>query len=550
MSRLSRADGLGRASIPPIEIGSFTAPQPDKSEFIGSASGVFFVNTVFRAFAAASAGSETEQPGERSGPDPGSAHSYVTTTDNAQTQGIGSNTAQNATNIDIDIDTGDGNSQARSYGVAVAGLGCPPSATAVQKLLMRYFRDWHPFFPFLHGPKFFSEVNAFYGTEINEDGPAPLPSYNKLVRAVTFQCIFNIAASSRSSDELEPSSRIQSTAALMELLGHLSTTHDIHSLQALLAVELYLITAMSLRAASTVHGTLVRMLYHTGFHRCPFRFVQLPRPMCDLRKRVFWSAYVLDRFLSQALGHPTAIRDDEIDVCTPSMPELHKPVKPREQSALFEASLGDEVQEHMPTEQSSRRQTGTLQAAESSDQAVGLELSKPDIQSPAHHHRIAPEAAGEYVQGYLVTYSRLLGTGLDLLHKSIHARSITWNKVLEITYQVHAWWNSLPSALQDQSTEGGNNMKAHFGAFFAMLYHYLILLINRPFLSLPTHMVEFQSSLQAALGASRSILALNLHRGGSSPLAWPGTLSASWMSGLVIAFASLLELYPLEKARV
>ena len=333
----------------------------------------------------------------------------------------------------------------------------------------------------------------------------------------------------------------------MSLLGTLSSTHDVHSLQAMLAVELYLITTMSLRAASTVHGTLVRMLYHTGYHRCPFRFVQLPRPMCDLRKRVFWSAYVLDRYLSQALGHPTAIRDDEVDVCTPSMAELHKPVKPRDQNSNFGASPVDEVREHLPTDQARRRHAADNEAAESNEPDATLEVPAPDLQSPAHHHR-TPEAAGEYVQGYLVTYSRLLGSSLDLLHRSIHKRSISWDKVLEITYQTHAWWNSLPSALQDDSIEDLHNPKPNFSTFFAIIYHYLILFINRPFLSLPTYTVEFQSSLQSALSASRAILALKLHRGFSSPSAWPGTLSATWMSGLVVAYASLLELYPREKA--
>lgn len=38
---------------PPMEIGSFVSLPPDDSEFIGSASGVFFADTVFRAFARA-----------------------------------------------------------------------------------------------------------------------------------------------------------------------------------------------------------------------------------------------------------------------------------------------------------------------------------------------------------------------------------------------------------------------------------------------------------------------------------------------------------------
>ena len=38
-------------SIPTIVIGSLSATAPDEIQFIGSASGIFFVNTVQRAFA-------------------------------------------------------------------------------------------------------------------------------------------------------------------------------------------------------------------------------------------------------------------------------------------------------------------------------------------------------------------------------------------------------------------------------------------------------------------------------------------------------------------
>ena len=197
MSGASRGQALGQATIPPIEIGSFAALQPDKSEFIGSASGVFFVNTVFRAFAAASAGSDTAaQAGDgTAAPDPGSAHSYVAETDNtqSQSQALDSNAASNATTARYAA----GNAQARSYGVAVPGIGMPPSAATAQQLLMQYFRDWHPFFPFLHGPTFITELNQFYEKE--DDGSAAsstsLDPGRRLGRAVTFQCIFNIAAS-------------------------------------------------------------------------------------------------------------------------------------------------------------------------------------------------------------------------------------------------------------------------------------------------------------------------------------------------------------------
>jgi hypothetical protein len=76
----------------------------------------------------------------------------------------------------------------------------------------------------------------------------------------------------------------------MHGFGSLYGSHDISTLQALLAAELYLTSTMSLRAASTVHGALTRILYHSGYHRCPFRFVQLCSTMYDMRRRRFWCA--------------------------------------------------------------------------------------------------------------------------------------------------------------------------------------------------------------------------------------------------------------------
>lgn len=38
------------------------------------------------------------------------------------------------------------------------------------------------------------------------------------------------------------------------------------------------------------------------------------------RNRIWWTAYTLDRMWAAKLGHPSAIRDDEIDVNLPSNP--------------------------------------------------------------------------------------------------------------------------------------------------------------------------------------------------------------------------------------
>ncbi|EHK22711.1 uncharacterized protein TRIVIDRAFT_126176, partial [Trichoderma virens Gv29-8] len=498
------------------EIGSFIALRPDKSEFIGSASGVFFANTVFRAFATAtttSGGSGSKRPqgdleglGASATPDPGSAHEYVMAEEKAQEEAVGDDALGVGAVGAEDASKSPG---LRSYGIGAPGLGIPPPPAVAKRLLVEYFRRWHPFLPFLHGPTFFDKVNRFYDLE-GGSLAEPMSQRNKVYQAIIFQCVFNIADSNHNQKqerELPEESRIKSAVALTSLLGILSSGHDIPSLQALLAVELYLMTQMSLRAASTVHGAMTRILYHCGLHRCPFRYVQLPRDICDMRKRIFWSAYVIDRHLSQVLGHPLALNDEEIDVCLPGAPEVHNPARPFSPEVPSANSIN-------------------------TDQLV-----------------YRPQSLGESILGFLVTYSRLLGQALDLFHKSIHCRSITWDKVLEMTSRIHAWWNTLPPSFQGEGlTSIFVEPQSHHGPPFAILYHQLILIMNRPFLSLPTNRTDFQFSLQTAVNASRAIVKkLKLRQGDSPLVAWPGMLSAAWMAGLVIAYAGLLKLYPMEK---
>lgn len=109
----------------------------------------------------------------------------------------------------------------------------------------------------------------------------------------------------------------------------------------------------------------------------------------------------------------------------------------------------------------------------------------------------------------------------------------------------------MPLAFQDMSEHDPFAAEPSYVAFFTMLYKYLIILANRPFLSLPTQRPDFQSSLQTAIGASCAIVQkLKARADDMFLMAWPGTLPAVWTSGLIIAFASHLRLYPLAKAKL
>lgn len=159
-----------------------------------------------------------------------------------------------------------------------------------------------------------------------------------------------------------------------------------------------------------------------------------------------------------------------------------------------------------------------------------------------------PQKKNQDVLASYVGYARVTGHILELFHKSIHNRSVDNDKILKLTSEIHAWWNSLPDELQGSCATDLSPQTYSFAPLFIITYQQLILLVNRPFLSLDPATPIFQSSLQICVGASQKLIA-TLRDTPSQPeyLASPGILSAIWMAGLVVAFACELNMYPLNK---
>jgi hypothetical protein len=303
------------------EIGSLTAHSNEDSQFVGSSSGVYFINTVKRAFSAG-----LDAPGSPETEFPTAEDTLVGAEDSPRKR-------QRTASSKPDSASPAGESPAPwKYDPAIAELmGNAPSLELSTELMMVYFRVWHPLFPFLHGPTFLQAMEKLYSST-GQDTPTAdsISNHRSTCWTVILQCIFNLGSLLRPDLELPPTSRIQSPGSVTSLLGSLATRHDIASLQALLAVQVYLVSTMSLRLASTFGGCVLRSMMHAGLHRCPFRYAQLSSHDRQLRKRIFWCAYAIDRYLSQALGLPLGIQDSDIDVCLPAAPEMHSPRRLRD----------------------------------------------------------------------------------------------------------------------------------------------------------------------------------------------------------------------------
>ncbi|KAL2007780.1 hypothetical protein VTN00DRAFT_7762 [Thermoascus crustaceus] len=525
------------------EVGSLTAHSNDESQFVGSSSGVYFINTVRQAFLKSFASSHVS-PGEEFPP--------------AEDTIVGSEDSPGGKNHSDGSNTS--GSTVEEAGIpcrwsydptVVRALGKPPPLEQAKELMMLYFRVWHPLFPFLHGPTFLQEMELLYSEDDNHHRPARSihSDHKNACWATIFQCVFNLAGLLRPDIHLPPDSKIKSPTNIHSLLGMLVYRHDVPSLQALLAAQLYLLATMSLRTASTVGGCILRSILHAGLHRCPFRYKELSSHDRQLRKRIFWCAYAIDRYLSQALGLPLGIQDSDVDVCLPGASELHDPVvcsgiTPKTVSHHSETSPSEisfeRPREDVPVEARNENSPGLASYHQLDD--------AEDQRHEQQHNREAPLA------NYVVA-GKLTGRALELFHKSIHVRIVRRSSVLFLISDVHRWWNGLPPSLQGTTIRHGKDASLSgdeesfdLGPFFTVLYQHLILLINRPSLSLDPSTPDFCSGLQTCIGAARGILsALKAQVDGGQALFWPGFLSAAWMSGLVIAFACQLKQYLLSK---
>ncbi|OJD40808.1 fungal specific transcription [Diplodia corticola] len=527
-----------------VEVGTLRTRDNDESAFLGSSTGVYFVNTVRHAFnASKDPGAHGSDP-DQEGPNP--LEDFLLDEDDDADDRPASPShlpPYHASTTCIP--------RGPSYDAAPPGIGRAPDPQTSRKLLVLYFKLWHPLFPFVHGPSFVRDIECLYDPSKPAPPPPPSePDRHRCCQAIIAQCIFNVAQAGMVKDYLPRHSRIESSQSLIFSLSSLATKQDLHSLQALFAAQLYFVCAGSFRSASAVGGMLNKSLFHAGLHRCPNRYSQLSEADRDMRKRIFWSAYILDRYLSQGLGIPLGFQDSDIDVCLPGK-ENHKPPSLRSYSSNASDGLSREqsTSSGMSSNSPHERPPSKHEGCRSDRASYASPATRSD--TPGNPHDPVHK---DVVLVGLVGYSQLTGRAIELFHKSIHVRSVDHSKILYITADIHSWYNSLPMKLTSAESvvfprgEPSDESVPSFVPLFTVLYQQLLLLVNRPCLSLPPRSPEFLASMQACIGASRTVIgALEMQLQLRQPFFLPELLSAGWMAGLILVFACQLQFYPVEK---
>jgi hypothetical protein len=90
----------------------------------------------------------------------------------------------------------------------------------------------------------------------------------------------------------------------------------LESAQARMLQAFYLLMTSRTNQAWYVFGSLLQIISALGMHRRDWKRTTTPQPdyiHSQCRKRTFWSAYILDRYLGVVMGRPRHFHDDDID---------------------------------------------------------------------------------------------------------------------------------------------------------------------------------------------------------------------------------------------
>jgi hypothetical protein len=257
------------------------------AHFVGSGSGIHFVRTVRRAFAS-----------------------------NSVKQNVPDKNAEEELVPGEDDRLNPPSTLWREGELRILENGFHQSSSTFDELVLwskSYFDSWHPPFPFLHAPTVLGTLE-----KLSTQGFEGLdPGESVIVRSIMSISLADRRQQPENQGCIVPSQLVFHTTdeAIFALQCLIARPSSLRNLQAVVSVQLFLISMLRLNAASRIGGLIVRMALHLGLHRCPTRFEQFSTAEVDIRRRLFWSIYSIDRYLSQSLGLPLDLKDDDLDVC-------------------------------------------------------------------------------------------------------------------------------------------------------------------------------------------------------------------------------------------
>ncbi|KAF8979887.1 Transcriptional activator of fatty acid utilization [Entomortierella lignicola] len=269
------------------------------------------------------------------------------------------------------------------------------------------------------------------------------------------------------------------------------------SIQALLLMVAYRFTsAKSGGRVWVMLGMATRMAQDLGMHRNSARW-HLPPMETEIRKRIWWALYVMDRWVSASMGRPLGIDDNDCDVGYPS--EI-------EQDWID----GDGDPTSLQEDNEKLRQESSF-------------------------------ALTYFVEN--IKLARIVGQILSRIYGAVtrtHGPIQVSSTVAELDTMLTKWLLDLPQDLKyDHETMASNTKICRWTAFIHSAYYVTLILLHRPYM-VPTSLTksklsESLPSLNIAVSAANSITHLleKLDKDNQLQYSWNSTAYEVFTSSLI-----------------
>jgi Fungal specific transcription factor domain len=199
-----------------------------------------------------------------------------------------------------------------------------PSKSSAEKLVDSFFNTWHPLFPVLHRPSFQWDFEAGYTEKASQD-PAQMAQMWLVLAIAAKDTVSKVCISHYHTDikgSEGPEDHVKFFLRARYFLRQLQWEPSVHALKALILAQIYAFQEENYDLLWHYKTIAVGWAYQHGLHRSQKK-MKLGPLTTEMRKRVFWSLYVLDTFSSAIVGLPKMLDDNQIDTEFPS--DLYHP---------------------------------------------------------------------------------------------------------------------------------------------------------------------------------------------------------------------------------
>jgi hypothetical protein len=366
-----------------------------------------------------------------------------------------------------------------------------------------YFENWHTAYPFVHAPT----ILEYLEQHVRPAAMADLCKYRSPLFTV-IRSIMSISLADRRQSGHTSGRPVPAQLVFMSFKEAMESVQDmlflpssIDALQAVVSVQLFLVSMLRLNGASRLGGMIVRMAFQLGLHRCPTRYTGFGTEQAEHRRRLFWSITCIDRYLCQSLGLPLTIRDDDVDVCY-FKEEKH-------------ASNG---------------------------------------------YRRATMDGRLTTLNFLARHASIKGQIMELRNKSIHQRTTNRDLATLIGASIDKWANDLQYVIDAADHDDSFRLNTLHKTVLLVSQHELVISLNRPLLALEKYTPDYVAALQTCIRASRAIIStLQQHLCAQAsrqspdisraPLLWPSLTWCVWQSSFIVLHAALEGEMPKSIAR-